>query len=71
MDNKNHNLNFKARTTGTGEQKRYWYDNGEKYLGKKATVRFFERSKEGIPMQVCVRHNLTDCLIEHIRPSGE
>lgn len=64
---------FKARPTGTKEMKaKWWYESNKgTYEGKKATVRFFERSKEGIPMQTCVRHNLTNCLIEHIRPQGE
>lgn len=62
---------FKARPTGTLKQKEEWHHNIDNYLGKKATVRFFERSKDGLPLQACVQSKLTPILIEHIRPTDE
>lgn len=62
---------FKARPTGTLKQKEEWHHNIENYIGKKATVRFFERSKDGLPLQACVQSKLTPILIEHIRPTDE
>lgn len=62
---------FKAKPTGTNIMKSHWYKNREKYIGKRATVRFFDRSKDGIPSMGHVEHKLTPCLIEHIRPTDE
>lgn len=62
---------FKARPTGTLAQKEEWHHNINNYIGKKATVRFFERSKDGLPLQACVQSKLTPILIEHLRPDGE
>lgn len=62
---------FKARPTGTLKQKEEWHHNIENYIGKKATVRFFERSKDGLPLQACVQSKLTPILIENIRPTDE
>lgn len=62
---------FKARPTGTAAQKMRFYMNINDFVGKKATIRYFERSKEGIPTMGHVRSNETSCLVEHIRPDGE
>lgn len=60
---------FKSRPTGSISDKVKWATNIEDIIGKKATVRFFERSKDGIPQQNCVQSKLTEVL--HIRPNGE
>lgn len=65
---------FKARPTGTEAMKKKWFYlhmNSDFFRGKWATVRFFERSNEGIPTMGHVRHKDTPCLLEHIRPNGE
>lgn len=70
LKNNINDLEFDARPTGTLEQKKDWLDN-QSWRGKTATVRFFERSNEGLPLQGHVRHKDSICLIEHIRPKGE
>lgn len=70
LENNINSLTFEARPTGTLKQKEDWYNN-QSWVGKKATVRFFERSNMGLPQQGSVRHNLSKILIEHIRPQGE
>lgn len=40
---------FKVTPEGTHEQKREYLSNKSKYIGKKLTVKFFERTKNGIP----------------------
>lgn len=69
LKNNINDLTFNSRPTGTEEQKEEWYNNIIKYHRKKATVRFFERSKDGLPQQGSVQHKLTEVL--HIRPKGE
>lgn len=69
LKNNTNNLTFKARPTGTTEQKEYWHNNPGSWMGKKGTVRFFERSKDDLPLQGSVQHKLTEFL--HIRPKGE
>jgi DNA ligase-1 len=59
---------FKARPTGTLEQKEWWYKNFNLIVGHKATVRYQEKSEDGIPMQGHVRHKDSRILIENIRP---
>lgn len=58
---------FKARPTGTLEQKEVWYKDIAKYVGKKATIRFQERTIDGLPHQAHVRHKDTPVLLEAIR----
>jgi DNA ligase-1 len=40
---------FNVRPTGTREQRKIWFKNGKKYLGKNLTVQFQEWSKDKIP----------------------
>jgi DNA ligase-1 len=61
------NLRFKARPTGTLEEKDIWRQNIDKYIGKKATIRFQERTEDGLPHQAHVRHKDSPLLIEAIR----
>lgn len=60
---------FEARPTGTLAMKENWAKTSHELMGKKATVRFQERSKDGLPIQGHVRSDLTEVL--HIRPQGE
>jgi hypothetical protein len=60
---------FYARPTGTDAMKNIWYNNINDYIGARATVRYFERSNTGMPLQGTVRHKDTEVL--HIRPYGE
>lgn len=60
-------LTFKARPTGSLEDKQIWYTNIAKYIGKKATVRYQERTKDGLPHQAHVRHKDTPLLLEAVR----
>jgi hypothetical protein len=66
---------FKARPTGTDEMKRTWYnkciEHPHSILNKKATIRYFERSKEGVPTMGHLQHKETPCLMECIRPNGQ
>jgi DNA ligase-1 len=66
MKNNTDEQEFKARPTGSIEQKKEWYDNILELIGKKATVRFQERSLDGLPMQGHVRHKDSKPLLEHI-----
>lgn len=58
---------FKARPTGTLEEKDIWRQNISKYIGQKATVRFQERTKDKLPHQAHVRSKNTIMLMEAIR----
>lgn len=40
---------FDARPVGTRAHRKYLYDNGDEYIGKRLTVKFFEYTKDGIP----------------------
>lgn len=40
---------FSVRPTGTREQRKEWFTNGNKYIGKQLTVQFQEWSKDNIP----------------------
>jgi ATP-dependent DNA ligase len=40
---------FSVRPRGSNELKKKWFENGDKYVGKKLTVIFQEYSKDGIP----------------------
>lgn len=40
---------FKAKPKGTREQRMYWYDNQDEFLGKLLTVKFQNFTPEGIP----------------------
>ena len=40
---------FKARPKGTREQKRTWFNDGNKHIGDRLTVRFQELTDDGIP----------------------
>lgn len=65
------NLTFKARPTGTIAMKENWFKDRNSWTNRKATVRYFERSTDGLPLQACVRHKDTEVLIEHLRPNDE
>lgn len=71
LKNNINDLTFKSRPTGTTDMKEYWYHNIEEVKGKRATVRFFARSNDGLPTQGVVRHKDTEVLVKHIRPDGE
>jgi DNA ligase-1 len=40
---------FSAKPTGTAEQRRYYLEHPEEYVGKMGTCKFFYYSKDGIP----------------------
>jgi DNA ligase-1 len=40
---------FSAKPTGTAEQRRYYLEHPEEYIGKMGTCKFFYYSKDGIP----------------------
>lgn len=42
-------ITFKARPTGTREQRTTWFENADKIVGKNLTVRYFELTNDGIP----------------------
>lgn len=67
LKNDINDLTFKARPTGSLQEKQNWNINISKYLGKMATVRYQERAESGLPIQGHVRHKNTTCLIEIIR----
>lgn len=69
LKNNINDLTFKSRPTGTDAQKEYWLDNPDTWQLQMATVRFFERSKDGLPQQGSVQSKLTEVL--HIRAYGE
>ena len=58
---------FKARPTGTLEEKDIWRNNIAKFIGKKATVRYQERTLDGLPHQGNLRAEKTPILVEAIR----
>ena len=63
---------FYARPTGTAAMKSYWFNHRESWEGKRATVRFQERSSDDLPIQAHVRSEKTNCLtIENIRSDDE
>lgn len=63
LQNNINELTFKARPMGTIDEKTYWYHNQHIWRGKIATVRFQERTKDGIPHQGHVRKDKSRCLI--------
>ena len=49
---------FDVRPRGTIEQRRDWFKNGSKQIGKQLTVRYFELTADNIPrfpVGICVR----------------
>ena len=42
-------ITFKARPTGTREQRTTWFENADNIVGKDLTVRYFELTNDGIP----------------------
>lgn len=51
---------FEAKPTGTREQKQWYLDNIDDIIGEFGSVKYFEWSKDGIPVQTvfqCVRYN--------------
>lgn len=42
-------IEFSVRPRGTVEQRREWFQEGEKYVGKQLTVIFQEKSEKGVP----------------------
>jgi len=40
---------FNVRPRGTEQERRNWFENGEKYIGKMITVRYFEMTDDNIP----------------------
>jgi DNA ligase-1 len=67
LRNNINDLLFNARPTGTIAEKENWFNNIINYMGKKATVRFQERTQDGLPHQAHVRHKDSPLLIEAIR----
>ncbi len=58
---------FLARPMGSIEEKEYWHKNINSLIGKKCTVRFQERTNDGLPSQGHVRKDLSKCLtIENV-----
>lgn len=53
LSNNTNNLVFHARPRGTREQKEEWYSNRD-WLSKDATVRYQERTEDGLPHQAHV-----------------
>ena len=43
------NQEFAVRPTGTREQRREWFNNGDSYIGKMLTVKYQELTDDGIP----------------------
>ena len=70
LKNDINDLTFKARPMGTIKMKEYWYNN-RTWLNKKATVRYQERSNDGLPIQGHVRAKESTILMENIREYGE
>jgi ATP-dependent DNA ligase len=69
LQNNTNDLYFNARPTGSGEEKRFWHDNIAAFTGFKATVRYQERTADGLPHQGHVRADKTECLtIEEVDP---
>lgn len=67
LKNNINDLTFKARPTGTLEEKEIWRVGNRNFIGKKATIRYQERTQDGLPHQAHVRHKDTPMLIEAIR----
>lgn len=67
LKNNKDDKTFKARATGTQEYWDIWKQNTHKLIGKKATVRYQERTVDGLPHQAGVRSELTTPLVEIIR----
>jgi len=40
---------FKVKPDGNNAQRQEWFDNGDSYIGKEITVRYFELTADGIP----------------------
>jgi len=53
---------FSCRPRGIAAQRREWFENGEKYIGKMLTVRFFEYSSDKkiprFPVGICPRDDI-------------
>lgn len=43
-------LTFKVNPEGSEIQKRYWFDNKHLFIGKEATVEFYERTNDQLPL---------------------
>jgi len=43
------NQEFSAKPTGVREEKKYWFENKTKYIGRFMTVKFQEYTEDGIP----------------------
>jgi ATP-dependent DNA ligase len=43
---------FKARPTGTREERRTYFENCKKYIGKKITIKYFEKDDKGCVMRM-------------------
>jgi len=46
---------FDVRPTGTRDDRKEWYKNGDYFIGKDMTVKFAELSDDGIPLQVVAK----------------
>ena len=46
---KNSSKTFEVRPRGTRDERTKMFDNGNSYIGKKMTVKYFELTDEGIP----------------------
>jgi len=67
LKNNINDLTFKARPTGSLEYKDIWRTNINEYIGKKATIRYQERTQDGLPHQGNLRAEKTKMLVEAIR----
>jgi len=54
LKNNINDLEFYARPRGTREEKEYWHENVFRWIGEEATVRFQERTPDGLPHQAHV-----------------
>lgn len=43
---------FDVRPTGSREDRKWWFENGDSFIGKFMTVKYAELSDDGIPLQV-------------------
>lgn len=53
---------FAAKPMGTAEQRIYYLEHKDEYIGKQATYTYFSLSEDGIPTQP---------VLKHFRPNGE
>jgi len=54
LKNDTNNLTFFCNGTGTVDEKMTLYQNREAFIGSKATVKFYERTSNGLPFHAHV-----------------